>query len=59
MNEHLKVAITALDYLTLVSDLAIDYDGYKDPKNLMKLIDEMAEYTRKAIAILVEKGIDV
>lgn len=46
---------TVEDYLTLISDVAIDYDGYRDPKNLMELIDEMAGYARKAIALIIEQ----
>lgn len=36
------------EYLELICDIAIDYDGYNDEKNLKELIDEMANYAREA-----------
>lgn len=39
---------SAQEWLELVCDIAIDYDGYTDSKNLMELIDEMKEYVVKA-----------
>lgn len=49
---------TPLDYLTLISDIAVDYDGYRTPDDLMELIDEMAGYARQAIKILLQQESD-
>lgn len=44
---------TAYNYLELICDFAIDYDGLNTVKSLKELIDEMANYAKKAMKILV------
>lgn len=44
LNKDMKECLLNKDAcLELIHDIAIDYDGYCDPKNLMELIDEMRE----------------
>lgn len=38
----------ALENLETLIDVAVDYDGYQDAKNLMELIDELRDYAKKA-----------
>lgn len=45
------------EYLELICEIAIDYDGYSTAKNLKSLIDEMAEYAQKARKCLREHKI--
>lgn len=45
------------EYLELICEIAIDYDGYSTAKNLKSLIDEMAEYASKARKCLREHKI--
>lgn len=44
----------AYDWCELIHDIAIDYDGYKQPENLMNLIDEMKEYSVNAMRCIKE-----
>ena len=37
------------NYLRLIRDIGIDYDGYNDVKNLKDLIDEMVDYAKLGI----------
>ena len=45
------------EYLELICEIAIDYDGYYTSKDLKSLIDEMAEYAQKARKCLREHKI--
>ena len=45
------------EYLELICEIAIDYDGYSTTKGLESLIDEMAEYAQKARKCLREHKI--
>lgn len=38
---------TAYNYLELICDIAIDYDGFNTVESLKELIDEMASYAKK------------
>lgn len=40
------------ELLTLILDIAVDYDGYNSADSLKELIDEMADYTRLARKLL-------
>lgn len=40
------------ELLTLISDIAVDYDGYNSVESLKELIDEMADYTKLARKLL-------
>lgn len=44
---------TAYNYLELICDIAIDYDGFNTVESLKELIDEMASYAKKAMKILI------
>lgn len=44
---------TAYNYLELICDIAIDYDGFNTVESLKELIDEMASYAKKAMRVLV------
>ena len=46
---------TAYNYLELICDIAIDYDGLNTVESLKELIDEMACYA-KAMKILIREG---
>lgn len=43
------------DFLELICDIAVDYDGYTTVNGLKDLIDEMAEYAKQAL-ICLNKG---
>ena len=45
------------EFLELICEIAIDYDGYSTVEGLESLIDEMAEYAQKARKCLREHKI--
>ena len=45
------------EYLELICEIAIDYDGYSTVKGLESLIDEIAKYAQKAMKCLREHKI--
>lgn len=44
---------TAYNYLEIICDIAIDYDGLNKVESLKELIDEMANYAKEAMKILI------
>lgn len=56
VNGLFAVPTTVYDYLELISDLAIDYDGLREAESLMGLIDEMAKYAREAIKLIEQEN---
>ena len=36
------------EWMKHIWEAGVDYDGYRDAKNLMELIDELIEYSKKA-----------
>ena len=52
MNEDLKKQLsTKNDCLELIHDIAVDYDGCRDVKSLMALIDEIREYAHYGLSL--------
>lgn len=49
MNEYLDIIRKKCE---LIVDLGFDYDGYRDSKNLMELIDELCSYAGDCIKLL-------
>ena len=43
----------AYEYLKLICDIAIDYDGFNTIESLKGLVDEMASYAKEAMNILI------
>lgn len=43
----------AYNYLELIRDIAVDYDGFNTVESLKWLIDEMISYVNEAMRVLV------
>lgn len=44
----------AKESLILLRDIAVDYDGFRNPEDLMNLIDELRDYATTALLALEE-----
>lgn len=52
INEGMKEYLCSKDAcLELIHDVAIDYDGYRDARNLMDLIDEIREIAHYGLTL--------
>lgn len=52
INKAMKEYLYSKDAcLEIIHDIAIDYDGYRDAKNLMELIDEIKEIAHFGISL--------
>lgn len=59
INKAMKECLYSKDKcLELIHDIAIDYDGYRDVKNLMELIDEIREIAHYGLSLDMEELAD-
>lgn len=52
INKDMRECLLNKDIcLEIIHDIAIDYDGYRDAKNLMELIDEIKEIAHYGLTL--------